>query len=232
MAQVWVHGGLVMVNGEKMSKSLGNFQALTGLLDRYEPAAIRFLFLQTGYRKPTNFTEDSIEAATRGLRSLHADLEALDRGQQDGPAPPDALLQRSLASEFEAYLEDDLNTAGAIGWLQKKLKDARASGQSAAGYGSALRRFLDVLGLPPKAEAPAGGRQIKLSAEARARLSSIVADGSGDDRALVERVIAARAGARAAKDFARSDDIREALASAGISVKDTKAGTDWIIDVA
>src|SRR5450631_2530759 len=75
MAEIWMHAGLLNVDGQKMSKSLGNFVPLVELLERQSWAAIRYFFLQTGYRKPTNFTDEAVEAATKGLRGLYADLE-------------------------------------------------------------------------------------------------------------------------------------------------------------
>ena len=92
MANVWMHGGLLQFDGRKMSKSLGNFEPLSALLERHDPQAIRLLFLQTGYRKPMNFTEESLEGATTGLRRLQAGYDALRTAP---PAAHDAAAERA-----------------------------------------------------------------------------------------------------------------------------------------
>ncbi|MDQ2816958.1 MAG: cysteine--tRNA ligase [Candidatus Eremiobacteraeota bacterium] len=225
MAQLWVHAGLVLVDGQKMSKSLGNFVPLATLLDRYSPAAIRYLFLQTGYRKPTNFTDDAIVAAAKGLRGLYADAAALAAASSPAQAHS-AAHDEQLYARFESFLDDDLNTAGALGWLQKSLT-------SRAATSALVDRCLRVLGLPLSVDEAGLGtvvREVTLQAAARSGLAALAGDGAGSDEALVDRVLALRARAREVKDFPTSDKIREALASAGISVKDTKDGTQWSLD--
>ncbi|MDQ6767026.1 MAG: hypothetical protein M3Z41_04370, partial [Candidatus Eremiobacteraeota bacterium] len=148
------------------------------------------------------------------------------------------------AGEFDAYLDDDLNTAGALGWLQKKVRDARAALGQDAGSAHALvalvERSLDVLGLPASAQAAgfAGeSRVVTLSAEHRAALRALAEDGRTDatvqtldDAALVDWIVRRRDEARAGKDFATSDRMRDALQSAGVALRDTKAGTQWSLD--
>lgn len=232
MARFWVHAGLLMVDGRKMSKSLGNFTPLSQMLDAYPPAAIRFLFLQTGYRKPINFTDESIESAIRGLRGLYADLDELrskiTSPGADGP-PADA-------AAFDAFLDDDLNTAGAVAWLRTRLKDLRPSG-AAADIGGALAlatRCLATLGLPGTS-ADAGlapSRRVELDETARALLEEALG-GTGsvaEDSTLVERAVAALDEARASKNYARSDALRDVLSRAGIAVRNTASGTEWSVD--
>ncbi|MBC5825356.1 MAG: cysteine--tRNA ligase [Candidatus Eremiobacteraeota bacterium] len=226
MARIWMHAGLVMVDGQKMSKSLGNFLPLTTLLDRYPAAAIRFLFLQTGYRKPTNFTEDAVEAAVKGLRGLYAELDALRLRSSNGRPALSGGSSDSAFDDFEAYLDDDLNTAGALGWLQKTMRGGLVTP-------TLVDRCLNVLGLPLRG-ADAGfdspSREVRLDEPARRALRELTDDRPASDAALVERVLALRGAARTAKDFATSDKLRAALAAAGISIKDTKDGTDWSLD--
>ncbi|MBV8282992.1 MAG: cysteine--tRNA ligase, partial [Candidatus Eremiobacteraeota bacterium] len=125
MAEFWLHAGLLNVDGQKMSKSLGNFTPLTQMLDRYPAAVIRYLFLQTGYRKPSNFTADSIDAAGKGLRGLYADLDKLrETVKPSGGANQQASPNPAEVAEFDEFLDDDLNTAGAVGWLQTYIKSA------------------------------------------------------------------------------------------------------------
>jgi cysteinyl-tRNA synthetase len=233
MAAIWMHAGLLNVDGQKMSKSLGNFVPLVELLDRHSWAAIRYFFLQTGYRKPTNFTDAALEAATKGLRGLYAELELLRRAAADLPARANGAVD---SEEFDALLDDDLNTAGAIGWLQKRLKAERAAGARRDGSPLAavalVERCLGVLGLPSNAELAGLGPpalEVRLSDDARRSLAAVAGDGHADDRALVDRIVAMRLDARAAKDFATSDRLRDLLATAGISLQDAKGGTQWSV---
>jgi cysteinyl-tRNA synthetase len=166
MANVWMHGGLLQFDGRKMSKSLGNFEPLYALLDRHDPQAIRLLFLQTGYRKPMNFTEDSIDGATTALRRLLGAYDAL-RAAPPGPAEPAADGDpQAVLEEFEprffAALDDDVNTSGAMSVLfelaaaQNRIVAAGAASSAAA----FMHQAMELLGISPAArsapsEAPA-----------------------------------------------------------------------------
>jgi len=240
MARFWIHAGLLNVEGQKMSKSLGNFTPLTEMLDRHPAAVIRYLFLQTGYRKPTNYTEESIEAAGKGLRGLYADLDQL-RKASNAPRgdKPTADLR-----EFNAYLDDDLNTAGAVGWLQTYLKSALKSARDGAARGAGeapsteqaiatAEQALSIFGLPTDA-AMAGllqqRRELALSTLARLELRKLAGEHPPDDAALVDKIVALREKARAAKNWAMSDALRDALGRAGIALKDTPQGSEWSVD--
>src|SRR5579872_718996 len=233
MAAIWMHAGLLNVDGQKMSKSLGNFMPLVDLLKRHSWAAIRYFFLQTGYRKPTNFTDSALEAATKGLRGLYADIEALRVAAGARPARTD---QAADAEEFDALLDDDLNTAGAVGWLQKRLKAERTAAAQRDGSPQAAvalaERCLAVLGLPATVD-EAGLTQaessLRLTDAARLSLRIIAGDGHSDDRKLVDRVVAIRLAAREARDFAASDRLRDVLLKSGIAVKDSKSGSEWTV---
>ncbi|HXW75955.1 MAG TPA: cysteine--tRNA ligase [Candidatus Eremiobacteraceae bacterium] len=227
MARYWMHAGLLMVEGEKMSKSLGNFVPLSALLERYPASAIRYLFLQTGYRKPTNFTEDSIAAADDGLRRLLDGVAALGQAAAANGSPSQAVR----VPDFDAFLDDDLNTAGALGWLQTFVRGERAAladgAHDAAHAYAAAVHCLDALGLPRASETRPSSRPAELSVEARAALRAIAGDEARDDAALVQAVVDLRAQARERKEFARSDAIRDALAAAGVAIKDVKNATQW-----
>jgi cysteinyl-tRNA synthetase len=203
------------------------------LLKRHSCAAIRYFFLQTGYRKPTNFTDAALEAATKGLRGLYADIDALRASAGERPARLDRVAE---AEEFDALLDDDLNTAGAVGWLQKRLKAERTASLQRDGSPQAAvalaERCLAVLGLPASAD-EAGltlpESSLHLKDAARLSLRIIAGDGHADDRKLVERVVAIRWAAREAKDFAASDRLRDVLLKSGIAVKDSKSGSEWTV---
>jgi cysteinyl-tRNA synthetase len=234
MAFYWVHAGLLNVDNQKMSKSLGNFKPLTEILEQYNPFAVRYLFLQTGYRKPSNFTPAALEAATKGLRGLYDALDVLRDAAASQPTGVHCAIE---AGEFDAFLDNDLDTAGAVGWLQTKVREARsglASSPSAVAPIVALaERCLDVLGLPPSAEAAGfvgAPRALELRPEHRIALRALAGDGEKEDAALVDHIVALRDQARARKDFATSDLMRDALQSAGIVLRDTKNGTQWSPD--
>ena len=216
MAEFWAHGGLLNFDGRKMSKSLGNFEPLSALLQRHDPYAIRLLFLQTGYRKPMNFTEDSIAAATTALDKLIAARATL----------PETADDEGVRERFFAALDDDMNTAGAIGVVFSEV----------VGNGRGGRAFLDealeVLGLGAVRERtahaiPALALPDDLARRLAARLDGAISLNGESPEEAVAAVIAARALARKNKDFALGDRLRDALAAEGIVLKDSKDGTTW-----
>ena len=237
MANFWVHAGLLNVDGQKMSKSLGNFTPLSQVLARYPAAQIRYLFLQTGYRKPTNFTAESIEAAGKGLRGLYADLDELRKaaGAETTERSTNSADRNADIEQFNNYLDDDLNTAGAVGWLQSYLKAARSDGAKgrSADAVAVAEHSLKVFGLPLDAlSADMGAKtsHVKLSNAARIELSIITGDHDAADNDLIQKVVALRDKARSAKDWGKSDTLRAALARAGIAIKDTPQGSEWSVD--
>jgi len=247
MANVWVHSGLLTFDGKKMSKSLGNFEPLCDLLDRHDAQAIRFLFLQTGYRKPMNFSEESIAGATEGLRGL---FEAYDRLR--GAAPPENIDKRRerdaiapYARAFYAALDEDMNTAGALGELFKlsALTQALLSDGTASAAAAFIHEALEVLGISSLARSAlfkpdAAGRASKTQAiealgadfarRLREGLGDVVSFNGGGVEAI-EAVIAARNVARGNRDFALADRLRIALSDSGVVLTDGKEGTQWSI---
>jgi cysteinyl-tRNA synthetase len=233
-----MHGGLLSFDGRKMAKSLGNFEPLCALLDRHDPRAIRFLFLQTGYRKPMNFSEDSISGATEGLRGLlntYACLAVAARKEQSAGV---GVVLKSHAQRFYAALEDDMNTAGAVGELFKFAQNAAFFIETglASEAEAFMRQALDMLGIS-SAHAPqtqATDPSVKLGPDfierLHARLAECVAlNGAAGAEAAIESVISARKAARLAKDFALADRLRGALAEEGVLLTDAKEGTTWSV---
>jgi cysteinyl-tRNA synthetase len=247
MAEIWVHGGLLNFEGRKMSKSLGNFEPLSELLKRHDPLAIRLLFLQTGYRKPMNFTEESIGAAKASLQKLQkAALRLRDDGASMDPS-------RSWSKELEPYrealfapLDDDMDTAAALGSLHVLAGDAarwQELGRSAEAL-AVVREIAGIFGIGPAFEDAAldaftadaraqREREAQSSLDAafvdrlRARLDGVIHLNGDSPEAAVEAVIGARAQARKDKDFALGDRLRDALAAEGVALKDSKDGTTW-----
>ncbi|QIK40833.1 cysteine--tRNA ligase [Pontivivens nitratireducens] len=186
MASIWMHNGMLQVEGAKMSKSLGNFFTVKDLLDQGIPGeVIRFVLLSTHYRAPLDWTERGVEEAEKTLRKWRTATAGIEPA---ATVPPGVV----------AALSDDLNTPGAIAALHGLSEPA----ELLAGAG--------LLGL---LDASMGGWA--------------AAPDAGDAATLIEKLIAARADARAAKDFARSDAIRDGFAAAGVIVKDTAEGATW-----
>ena len=206
MANVWMHNGFLQVEGEKMSKSLGNFFTIHELLrtDAFGGRAwpgevLRFAMLRTHYRQPLGWTLRSVEESEKALRRF-AQVAASARAPAAEPSP-----------ELAAALSDDLNTPAAIAHLHGLEKSARDGSSSEAGEAAAqLARDAEFLGVDLAAAAK--GSTPDLSEAARARIEALVAE---------------RQAKRRAKDWAASDRLREELASLGVTVEDTKDGAKW-----
>lgn len=219
MANFWVHGGLLLFDNRKMSKSLGNFEPLRDIVRRHDPQAIRWLFLQTGYRKVMNFTEESIAAAQSGLEHVkNAYKRAADRAEtvSDDPA---------FDAQMEAGLDDDMNTAAALAVLYEYATRPAPSFER-------LRYWLTILGIEPDATWLEEDRK-ELDDDFTSRLQAALQLGGAlsglEPNEAVERVMAMRAQARAAKDWAQSDRLRDALAQCGVELHDTKEGSTWTV---
>ena len=229
MANVWVHGGLLMFDGKKMSKSLGNFEPLSAMLDRHDPNAIRLLFMQTGYRKPMNFTEESIGAAKSGIEKLRKAYASLADTTADDASAVASYRERAFAA-----LDDDMNTAGALGALFELTADSRALQRGGRAARALLSEILTIFGIESALSDTVPVSATRIDSAIVERLHTAVGDvvhinGDGPET-LIEAIIEARASARKNKDFALGDRLRDALAAEKIVLKDSKDGTTWQID--
>jgi len=202
-ADVWMHNGLLTIDNEKMSKSVGNFFTIREVLERFDGETIRFFMVRTHYRSPFNFSDASLEDARHALRRLYT---ALDAVAAEGPAEVDWKEPRAAA--FCAAMNDDFNTPIAISVLFELAAEINRSRKPAdAALLKALGATLGLLQQSPRAFLQAG-----------AALS---------EAQIAER-IGARAEAKLARNFAAADAIRDELARLGIVLKDTAQGTTWV----
>jgi cysteinyl-tRNA synthetase len=220
-ARWWMHAEHLLSEGEKMSKSLGNFYTLESLLERgYRPSAIRYLLLSAHYRTQLNFTLDGLKDADRAVGRLYEFRRRLAETTSVEHPGTDALDLEGLANRwrdaFTAALDDDLNASDGLGATFTMVREANlaldAAGAVSTGGLEALRAALDdfdaVFGV--------------LSLREREETS-----GSAEIEEWVEERIAARAAARADRDFARADAIRDELLDRGVALEDGPSGTRW-----
>ncbi|MFA6328901.1 MAG: cysteine--tRNA ligase [Candidatus Micrarchaeia archaeon] len=226
----FVHTGFLTVDGEKMAKSLGNFITIEDGLKKYGAQPLRALFLLSHYSSPIDFTEDSVKAAGSALSSLHSSLSAART--YSAQAKGDGQLASASAEaerEFLAAMDDDFDTPTAMAALfalAKKIggacSEASASKEEVKSAAATLEKLLAVFNLLPvhgaDDEGAASGAIEKIC-----RQFSVQPGASLEES--VSALISARNAARKARDFAASDAIRSALASAGILLEDRKDGT-------
>ncbi len=209
----WMHGGMLNINEEKMSKSLGNFLLLHDVLERYEPAVLRLLMLQTHYRSPLDFSDARLDEAKAALERLRGFVSGLGWRAGTESAATESEATQAARTKFSAEMDDDFNTAGALAaifelmratnvWLdthQAELTDEERA--QLAGVAQTMIELLGVLGI---------------------ELAAGEGDNAADEQA--EALLEQRTEARANKDWARADALRDELDALGYGIEDTPQG--------
>jgi len=212
-ARFWMHNALVTTAGEKMSKSMGNSAIVRNVVERVRPIELRYYLVQSHYRSVVEFSFEALDEAAKSFQRLEGFVHRA--AEVTGGAEPAA----ELPGDFVAAMDDDLGTPAAMAVLHNTVRDGNklvADGDSEAlrEVLAAVRGMLGVLGLDPLAEpwvSRAGGSDA---------LTEVV-DG------LVKALLEQRQAARARKDYAAADDVRDRLKALGVVVEDTPQGPRW-----
>ena len=204
----WMHAGAVRVNSEKMSKSLGNFFTIRDVLEKYDAEVVRMFLSSVHYRSYIDYSESSLKEARSKLERFYQAL--------NGVAAAEPATDNDYAERFNAAMDDDFNTPQAFAVMFELVNELNSAKRDDAAKAAALAGQLKQL----------GGVLGLLEQDPAAFLQGEAKEGELDN-AAIEALIQQRADAKANKDYAESDRIRDELASQGIILKDTREGTSW-----
>jgi len=217
-ARYWMHNGMLTLTGEKMSKSTGHVIDLLEAVEMYPPLAVRLFYLRTHYRKPLDFSEEAIEDAVGSLERLWAFRRRVPGPVEAEPAP-------EVMTAFRNAMEADFDNAGALSALFDSVREGNRridAGEDAEAWIAAYDEITAVFGLAEPAP------ELDDLADALRHLAARVgASADGSEAGVVERLLARRAEARDAKEWATADAIRDGLADLGIVTEDTPDGVRW-----
>jgi cysteinyl-tRNA synthetase len=210
-ARYWLHAEHLKVEGETMSKTVGNYYTFRDLSEKgFHPTAIRYLLLSVPYRKQLNFTFEGLQGAEKTVESLRTFRARLREAKTEPGSNPElkAAAARAL-EEFEAGMDDDLNTSVALAAIHGLRREANTALDSCVLREDDRRDILNLI----------------------ERFNSVLNVFPGEEAALlddeIQRLIDERQGARHRRDFARADEIRDQLAARGITLEDTRDGVRW-----
>lgn len=201
LAKYWVHNGFLQVDNEKMSKSVGNFFTIRDVLKDYDGETVRFFMLRVHYRRPFNYSDAGLDDARSGLKRLYTVLQAVP--PETGPVD----WSQTFAVRFREAMDNDFSTPEAVATLFDLASEInRSKSASLSGLLKGLGGCLGLLQRDPQDYLRAGAHL---------------------DEVAIATLIAQRAAAKAARDFAEADRIREQLLAQGIVLKDSPSGTTW-----
>jgi cysteinyl-tRNA synthetase len=246
-ARAWLHNGFAQIDGEKMSKSLGNFVTVRQIMAQYDAEGLRLFLLGTHYRRDFNFSDTVLEEADRRLAYLYETLQKADRlaagaapldGGAAGPVAlavegaasagqPGPLGAADLVERCRAALDDDFNTPQVLGLLSEPFAAANALVDLKGKKTPEQRGRLAAFARDARLVGETLGLLQRPPAEALLALRDKAAARRGLDGAAVAARLAERAAARQARDFARSDAIRDELLAQGVAIMDGPEGTSW-----
>ena len=231
-ARYWVHNGFLTVESEKMSKSLGNFILIKDALRDYHPEVLRFFLLSKHYRSPLDFSKKDVLDFQAGLVRIYRTLQRLEEviGSKDDPISRDIQgliagdLENEFLNKFITLMDDDLNTAGAIGIIFDKIKE--------------LNRIMDDAGFDPSDSVK---EQLEEERQTLLKAATVLGILTSDpsvfisqiekptdiDESEIEDLIRQRTEARAQKNWAKADEIRDKLKEMGIVIEDAAGVTKW-----
>ena len=226
LANYWLHNGMVNLQGEKMSKSTGRLVDLAGALAQAGGAALRLFYLRSAYRSPLEFSAGHLDEAAAGLERLRAFRRRTAPG-----APPDP----DVLARFTEAMDDDFNTAEGLAVLFEAVREGNTRldrGRSADGLAASAAEMTTVLGLDLGPDARddrdgLGGLGDLTDAAGLASLARAFGVIGDDPGQLLDGLIAARSRARASREWATADGIRDGLARIGILLEDTADGVRW-----
>jgi cysteinyl-tRNA synthetase len=234
----WLHNGFVNINSEKMSKSLGNFFTIKEVLERYDAEVLRFFLLSAHYRSPIDFCDQNLTEAEAGLERIYKGMAEIDRvlagGKEVGGDQSDSGSEleekvMGLRARFREAMDDDFNTALAIAGV---FDLTRAVNRVAAEDSVVSKRLYELLAIARQAigdVAQVLGIFTSGPIEYLERIKSRKAADLEISTEEIEQLIAERALSRKAKDFKRSDEIRDLLLSRNITLLDSPLGTTWTV---
>jgi cysteinyl-tRNA synthetase len=241
LAAYWMHNGFVRINSEKMSKSLGNVFTIKEILKNYHPEVLRLFMLQGHYRSPLDFSNEAMEEARSGLNRLYGTLKsARDLGAAAETAQRGSTTSRGeeisgrlaeLGRNFHAAMEDDFNTARAVGYLfeTSRYLNGCFAGKGFPAGSAAAPLTAEILAVFDKIGAVLGLLREEPDAYFRQDRERRTAQ-LGLDAGEIERLVEERTKARVEKDWRRADEIRELLAARKVIIQDSPSGTVWGIE--
>ena len=232
----WMHSGMLRINSEKMSKSLGNFLLLKDVLDKCDPEALRLLMLQTHYRSPLDFSDERLSDAATSLERIGTVVRnlrwAAENAAQADESPCDTAIEarEKMRADFIEAMDDDFNTAGALGavftfvsvcnhFLESNEAMCENARDVARENADAIEELVGVLGVSLPGDEP-----VQCDSQVCQLAQRLVGFEGQDPEQAVDALLAARAEARAAKDWARADAVRDGLAELGMKIEDTPNG--------